>query len=425
MQQALKLSIALASLMLTGIVQAQAPTSKQAVLEHYTNIAHAVFSDSRTQAAGLKSAIASLLDTPTENTLSKARDAWKIARIPYQQSEVFRFSHVVVDDMEAQINAWPLDEGLIDYVNDDYEGELGNFGADANIIANPALDFGGTIIDTRKITPEILADLNELGGSEANVATGYHAIEFLLWGQDLNGTGAGAGERPATDYALGEQCTHGNCERRRNYLLAATELLIQNLSTLENEWAPDQAGNYREQFLASGEQAALTKVLFSMGSLALGELAGERMKVALEANSTEDEHDCFSDNTHYSHYYNALGIANIYSGHFQGTNGDWLRGPSLENLIKDISPTLAKSLTDAFELTQAKLQVMVHRADASGPFASKTTMKFDQMIAEGNSEGVQIIGDVIESLVAETQLIEAMAKALDINRLTPDQVRQH
>jgi len=425
MPQTLKLSIALLSLIFAGTLQAQAPTSKQAVLEHYTDIAHAVFTDSRTQAEELKNSIVSLLDKPTENNLSNARDAWKVARIPYQQSEVFRFSHVVVDDMEAQINAWPLDEGLIDYVNDDYEGELGNFGADANIIANPALDFGGTIIDTRKITPEILADLNELGGSEANVATGYHAIEFLLWGQDLNGTGTGAGERPATDYALGEQCTHGNCERRRSYLLATTELLIQNLSTLENEWAPDQAGNYREHFLASDEQAALTKVLFSMGSLALGELAGERMKVALEANSTEDEHDCFSDNTHYSHYYNALGIANIYSGNFQRTNGNWLRGPSLESLIKDISPTLAKSLTNAFELTQARLQIMVHRADASGPYASQSTMKFDQMIAEGNSEGVQIIADVIESLVAETKLIEAMAKALEISRLTPDQVRQH
>ena len=27
--------------------------------------------------------------------------------------------------------------------------------------------------------------LHEIGGNEANVATGYHAIEFLLWGQDL------------------------------------------------------------------------------------------------------------------------------------------------------------------------------------------------------------------------------------------------
>ena len=424
MLQSLKLSIAFLSLLLASVTHAQAP-NKQAVLEHYTDIAHAVFSDSRVEAESLKTAIESLLAKPTETNLINARQAWKASRIPYQQSEVFRFSHAVVDDLEAQLNAWPLDEGLIDYVSGDYEGELGNYGADANIIANPALDFGGTIIETQNITPAILADLNELGGSEANVATGYHAIEFLLWGQDLNGTLAGAGERPATDYALGDPCTHGNCERRRNYLLAAAELLIQDLSTLATEWAPGQAGNYRERFLAGDEKSALTKVLFSMGSLALGELAGERMKVALEANSSEDEHDCFSDNTHYSHYYNALGIANIYSGHFQRINGDWLRGPSLEGLIKDINPTLAKSLTSAFERTQARLQVMVHRAEASGPFATQTAMKFDQMIAEGNGEGAQIIGAVIESLVAETQLIEAMAKALEINHLTPDQARQH
>lgn len=47
------------------------------------------------------------------------------------------------------------------------------------------------------ISPQLLAEeLHMLDGVQANVATGYHAIEFLLWGQDLNGTNPGAGNRP-------------------------------------------------------------------------------------------------------------------------------------------------------------------------------------------------------------------------------------
>jgi putative iron-regulated protein len=132
----------------------------------------------------------------------------------------------------------------------------------------------------------VLASLNELGGSEANVATGYHAIEFLLWGQDLNGTGAGAGNRPATDYAKGDACTGGHCDRRAEFLKAATELLVKDLQDMVAQWQPN-ADNYRAELAKESAEQGLRKMLFGMGSLSLGELAGERMKVALEANSTQ------------------------------------------------------------------------------------------------------------------------------------------
>ncbi len=125
----------------------------------------------------------------------------------------------MIDDWEGQLNAWPLDEGLIDYVAGDYQHALGNPGATANIIANTEIQVGEDKLDVKRPSPrELLASLNELGGSEANVATGYHAIEFLLWGQDLNGTGPGAGNRPASDYLEGDGATGGHNERRRAYL---------------------------------------------------------------------------------------------------------------------------------------------------------------------------------------------------------------
>src|SRR3546814_14254455 len=86
----------------------------------------------------------------------------------------------------------------------------------------------GETVDASDITKELLADvLHEAEAVEANVATGYHAIEFLLWGQDLNGTGPGAGNRPASNFSTAD-CTGGSCERRGEYLKVATELLIDD-----------------------------------------------------------------------------------------------------------------------------------------------------------------------------------------------------
>ena len=143
--------------------------------------------------------------------------------------------------LPAKVNAWPRDEGLIDYVDAEAygtESEENTFYA-ANIIANPTLTVAGRSIDATTIDTELLQSLHEVDEVEANVSTGYHAIEFLLWGQDLNGTGPGAGQRPASDFMTGADCTGGNCDRRRAYLMAATDLLIADLEDIVAAWGPD------------------------------------------------------------------------------------------------------------------------------------------------------------------------------------------
>lgn len=397
-------------------VTAFAAVSEQQVVEQYANIGHAVYSDALTTARTLQQKIEMLIAQPSDATLQQARDAWKLARVPYQQSEVFRFGNPVVDEWEGQLNAWPLDEGLIDYVDArHYHHEMGNVGATANIIANTRIKVGAEIRDLSNLTPELLADLNELGGSEANVATGYHAIEFLLWGQDLNGTGPGAGNRPYTDYVQGKGCTGGNCDRRAAYLKAVTTLLVSDLAYMEQQWSAAGKDNYRAQLLQQKPIEALTKVLFGMGSLALGELAGERMKVALEANSPEDEHDCFSDNTHYSHFYDAKGIQNIYLGTYKRVDGTLLKGPALTDLVAAKSAQTDSAVKAHLAATLASLQKMVDAAETATP-----AMKFDQMIAENNTQGQAIIRDAIAQLVALTRQIEAAANVIGIDNLSPD-----
>ncbi|USD66648.1 imelysin family protein [Vibrio sp. SCSIO 43136] len=393
-------------------VSAHAAT-KQQVVSHYADVAHAVFADSHTTAKALDKALDALIANPSDATLNSAKEAWLAARVPYQQSEVFRFGNAVVDDWEGQLNAWPLDEGLIDYVNADYQYELGNEGAQANIVSNTQVRVGADVIDASTITPQLLADLNEIGGSEANVATGYHAIEFLLWGQDLNGTSTGAGERPYTDFAYGDQCTNGNCDRRREYIKAASQLLIQDLAWMTGQWEADKAGNYRSELLAQSSDDALRKMMFGMGSLSLGELAGERMKVALEANSTEDEHDCFSDNTHNSHYYNEQGIYNVYTGLYMRADGSLLSGPSIHDLVESRDKQAAKEIQKQFDLARAQVGQLVTSAE-------KNNVHFDQLIASNNAQGNALVNETIIALVSQTAAIERAAKIVGINSLNPD-----
>ncbi len=384
------------------------------VVTHYADIAHSEYQDALITARKLDQATDALIANPSQKTLNAARQAWLAARVPYQQTEVFRFGNTVVDNWEGQVNAWPLDEGLIDYVaQDDYQHELGNSGATANIIANTRVNVGGTMLDVSRLTPALLANLNEIGGSEANVATGYHAIEFLLWGQDLNGFAAGNGDRPATDYQPGEQCTHDNCDRRAAYLDAVTDLLVSDLAWMVNQWAPGQADNYRAELMAMPPSRGVQKILFGMGSLSLGEMAGDRMKVALEANSPEDEQDCFSDNTHNGHYYDGRGIVNIYTGTYVRIDGTRISGPSVGDLLAQTDPALADQLRKDLRQTMATLTRMKHLAESGNP-----PMTFDMMIAPGNELGARVIGDVINALVAQTKSIEKASAVLKTAKAT-------
>ena len=381
--------------------------SAQAVLDNYANIALAKYEDSLSTAEALQGSIEKLLANPTDATLKAAREAWVEARVPYQQSEVYRFGNAIVDDWEGKVNAWPLDEGLIDYVDASSYGEESdeNPAYTANVIANTKLTIGGAEIDASKITPALIAEqLQEVDGVEANVASGYHAIEFLLWGQDLNGTDKGAGNRPATDFNLNE-CTGGNCDRRREYLQAATTLMISDLKEMVANWEADGAA--RKDLMDKGEKGGLSTMLTGMGSLAYGELAGERTKLGLMLHDPEEEHDCFSDNTHWSHFYDAKGIKNVYEGKYTRVNGQVVSGASLSDLVAAKAPELDKEMKMKLEQTEAAMQVMADRGEAGETF--------DVLIGAGNTEGNQIVQDAVDGLVNETKTIEKIIGTLDLD----------
>ena len=307
---------------------ADAPSVKD-ITKTYGDVAEAMYSDALAKAKDLDKTIDAFLAAPNATTQKAAQEAWKASRVPYMQTEGFRFGNKIVDDWEGNVNSWPLDEGLIDYVDKASYGDSKEENPlyTADIIANKTIRLGPKVLDASTIDKKVIAQLNSALEVEANVGTGYHAIEFLLWGQNLHGTNPGAGERPASDYDL-KNCTHDNCDRRRDYLKAASSLLVDDLGEMVGNWKA--GGAAREALAKQDDNAQLSTILTGIGSLSYGELAGERMKLGVLLHDPEEAHDCFSNNTQNSHYYDEIGMIEIWNGKYDGTSA--VSGASIATL---------------------------------------------------------------------------------------------
>ena len=354
----------------------------QPVAAHYAHLVHANYNDALNAAKTMQTAVLAFTAKPSAETLAEARKTWLAAREFYGQTEAFRFYGGPIDNdngPEGRINAWPMDESFVDSV----EGK-----PDAGLVNNRKF----------AINKKTLSAQNERGGEE-NIATGWHAIEFFLWGQDLSDTGPG--NRSIEDFVDGKT---PNADRRRQYLNVVTELLIDDLTTLVKAWAPDAKNNYRARF-AKGGRESVRKMLVGLGSLSRGELAGERLEVALNSQDQEDEHSCFSDNTHRDAVTNALGIQNVWLGQYKQADGTVLQGPSLRDLVAAKDAALADKTTQ---------QIAASVAAAEGIQAP-----FDREIIGGkDAPGRLRIQKTIDSLTQQSKDLVAAANAIGITKLT-------
>ena len=362
---------------------AQASTvNNNAVAAHYAHLVHTNYADTLASAQTLRTAIQAFTAQPSVETLAQARKTWLAAREFYGQTEAFRFYGGPVDNdngPEGRINAWPMDESFVDSVDGKPNSGL---------------------VNNRKfvINKKNLSAQNERGGEE-NIATGWHAIEFFLWGQDLSETGPG--NRNFEDFVDGKA---PNADRRRQYLNVVTDLLIDDLGTLVKAWAHDAKNNYRARF-AKGGQESVRKMLVGLGSLSRGELAGERLEVAVNSQDQEDEHSCFSDNTHRDAVTNAQGIQNVWLGQYKQANGTVLMGPSLRDLV---------AAKDAALADKTSKQIAASVAAAEGIQAP-----FDREIIGGkDAPGRQRIQKTIDSLTQQSKDLVAAANAIGITKLT-------
>jgi putative iron-regulated protein len=304
------------ALLMTLSFSAIGATPKEEYAKGYAAAVYQDYTASVTSAEKMKTAIDAFLANPSDATLAAARTEWVEARKLYSNTEVYRFSDGPIDNdngPEGQINAWPLDEGYIDYTQ-----VTPNSGIINDVAAYPIID------------EDLLVESNEKDG-EKNISTGWHAIEFLLWGQDLSTTGPG--NRPYTDYIVGVGV---NADRRATYLSVVTNLLVKDLKSVQVQWDPSDATDYAATYVTAPDSFA--KAIASAKFLASDELSGERMFVAWDAQDQEDEHSCFSDTTHNDIYHNFIGIKNVLSMSYNGV--------SFVELVKAKDATLAQQISD-------------------------------------------------------------------------------
>lgn len=454
------------------------------VLENNADIALAAYSDSVATATALKTALATFKATPNEANLAAAKKAWLIAREPYGQTEVYRFRNSPIDDNhttdeaddgpEGSLNAWPLGEALIDYVvlgtasnygdfNSSQIGVEGN-SAGVNSANKVTLEFddkstkefdgkvdvanastkanannNNNIIQSTITINSALLDNSASTPDEHDVISGYHAIEFMLWGQDLNAAGgittgtdrdsavktygasdiATGGQRPLTDFT-----SDANATRRHQFMEVAVDKLIAELTAVRDQWK-DEAGTYRKTFTTIADATAakqkLTEILTGMGTLSEGELGGERMQIAYSGNSQEDEHSCFSDNTHRDVWLNAEGVSNSFYGTYAGYDHDLdpatpnqtstgvtaVNGYGLDDYLRATNATAIADAAKAFlSATEAGYKQIDSEARAGKPF--------DVLIMPANRNSANPISVTIKALNAQSVQLQNVATGLGL-----------
>ena len=366
---------------------------RRPVVKAYAAIVQATYDDTLTAARALDSAVDALLANPSAETLNAARDRWKAARVPYDYSEAFRFYAGPIDGAdgpEPRINGWPLDENHIDAVQlDTYN-------------AAPGLNIIGDAKSFPDITPELVAAQNEAGG-EKNIASGWHAIEFLLWGQDRNDPPDSAGQRPYTDFVPRGDPATDVAARRGQYLKAATTLLVRDLQGVAAAWAESSdpaAPTYRSKLVSGDVYTGLKRMFTGMAALSEIEMAGERMNVPLLSGDQEEEQSCFSDTTADDLRANAAGIEHVYYARYTRTNGEVIAGPSLAELVKKADPRVAEEMDARLGRTHAALAAIRN--------------PYDQELRTDNKEGHERVQAGIDALRAQSLSFGRAAYSLQI-----------
>jgi putative iron-regulated protein len=333
--------------------------------EGYAEVVRSSYDSSIASAKHLQAAVQAFVASPTQETLDAAKQAWLTARDDYGPTEAFRLYGGPIDHpktgLEGQINAWPLDEAYIDSVEDD---------PDAGIVNDTE--------DYPEITRDVLVEANEQGG-ETNISTGWHAIEFLLWGQDT--TAGQPGQRPVTDYT-----TAPNADRRAAFLTEATDLLVDDLTEVRAQW--DDGTKHVKEWLRNGA-TSVAKSLRGIGALSAGEVAGERMAVAYETKDQEDEHSCFSDNTNADIVGDQIGIRRVYLGELpDGTTVE----TSISSLVEQVNPKVDAAM-------RAQLDATTEAIDA-------LPAPFEELIVGKDSDPGRV------ALLAAIEALEAQGKQI-------------
>jgi putative iron-regulated protein len=317
-------------LLILALAGACSSDPKGPVVLQYAKNLDANYKDVITQLVVLKSQVDAFVAAPSAAGMLATQQAWLGARPSYGECEVSRFYGGPIDQAQGGMNEWPIDENFIDYTAGNPMG---------GIINDPT--------DYPQLTEQVLATADEKGGIE-NLSTGFHAIEFLLWGQRLAQTD-GPGQRPYTDYVDGGGAP--NPDRRRTYLQVATNKLLEDMKALDAQWDLTDPTSYGAKLVAGPTQDGIADMLRGFSNMAISELLYERLDDPYVTQDRKDEESCFSENTYVDINANALGVEDVYLGRYQ-----MMQGPSISDLVKSKNPQLDATMRQ--QLTDIRTSIM-------------------------------------------------------------------
>jgi putative iron-regulated protein len=352
---------------------ARPATAMRAAVENYAELAYRAYGEALDTARKFQASVRDFTRAPARSSsarFEKMRRAWLDMRPAYGRTEAFRFYQGPIDfgkqpdgsmGPEPLIDGWPVNEANIEY-----------------LINDPAVP----------ITRATLVERNARD-DEADVTTGFHALEFLLWGRDTDPNGPG--NRPASDFVGA-----GIPARRRAYLEVTADLLVDNLQYVVDEWAPGR-DNYRARFLAMKANLGVGHMLTGMSVLAGFEVAAERLATPLDSGSQEDEHSCFSDTTHIDIAADVQGIADVYYG-----RGTRYQGAALATAVNAANAAIGARL-DAQLANTLRL-------------AGELDVPFDRTLATApGSPQRKKVEDLVTSLQALASLFRLGGSTLGVN----------
>ena len=176
--------------------------------------------------------------------------------------------------------------------------------------------------------------------------------------------------------------------RRLAYLKAASQKLVNDLEVVSSAWSTttsadcseDAKGCYRAALLGQlngkdgdkniAPEEAIKDIITGMGVFIKSELANERIAVAVLTPSEEDEHSCFSDNTHRDITTNYQGFINVLKGQYNGKN----YGISFYSIASKDTQTKLDELIAAIDKKVANMNTL-----------ADTKWHFDYQILSGNN----------------------------------------
>ena len=316
-----------ASYALASTDPAQWSYDASAVIDGYVAGARGQYLAAAAAARTLQAEVDAFLEAPAQETLDAARAAWVAARPAYLRTEVYRYYDGPIEAVEGGLNAWPMNEAFIDYTKDAPQGGL---------INDPAFEVSEAAIMARNQATD-----------EADVTSGWHAAEFLLWGQDLSAEGPG--DRPFTDYEPGTPAA----DKRRAYLKATVGRIVADLDGLAAAWDANAPGSYATTFKALPPREAIGRIVNGMAVMTGHEMRVERMAVALDSGDQEDEQSCFSDTTKMDFVYDLEGVAAVYYGRTAGQ-----QAPGVDTLMKTLNPERAARIDALFGEAMTRINAL-------------------------------------------------------------------